>query len=207
MVNYKEGRIYKIVSAHSDKYYIGSTTQTLCKRMEVHRSKYKGYLKGQGPYVTSFELLKLGECHIYLIEKCSCDSKEELCKREGELIREFKNELVNKKIEGRTMAEYRIDNKDNIKEMNKQYRINNQDKIKDKIKQYRIDNQDNIKHTMKQYYIDNQEKIKEMHKQYFIDNQDKIKETRGEKIICECGSEISRGNRSQHLKTKKHLKK
>lgn len=39
MVNYKDGKIYKIVSSQTAKIYIGSTTKKyLSQRMDDHRS-------------------------------------------------------------------------------------------------------------------------------------------------------------------------
>jgi|GEM_PF-6668335 len=44
---YSNGKIYKLVSNHCDKPYIGSTTQPLANRKAGHRSGYKGYLDGK----------------------------------------------------------------------------------------------------------------------------------------------------------------
>jgi hypothetical protein len=42
MVNYGNGKIYKIESHLGDKIYIGSTTkQYLSQRMDKHRSEYR----------------------------------------------------------------------------------------------------------------------------------------------------------------------
>jgi hypothetical protein len=48
-----------------------------------------------------------------------CENKEQLNKREGEIIREIGT--LNKKIAGRTQKEYIEDNKDKIKEYKKEY--------------------------------------------------------------------------------------
>eukprot|EP01080_Neovahlkampfia_damariscottae_P012895 gene12895-7314_t len=41
MVNYQNGKIYKIINLTNEKCYIGSTTQKLSVRMAEHRSFYK----------------------------------------------------------------------------------------------------------------------------------------------------------------------
>mmetsp|Transcript_32665 Transcript_32665/g.38319 ORF Transcript_32665/g.38319 Transcript_32665/m.38319 type:complete len:103 (+) Transcript_32665:95-403(+) len=41
MVNYKNGKIYKIVCNETNEIYIGSTTQTLTDRLCQHVSKFK----------------------------------------------------------------------------------------------------------------------------------------------------------------------
>ena len=145
---YNKSMIYTIRSPATDKYYIGSTTQILCKRFSDHKKNYKLYLDEKFNFITSFKILELGDAYIELLEEFSCDNKLQLEKREGELIREHKNECVNKRIEGRTKNEYRIDNKESIKEQNKQYYIDN----KEHHKQYYIDNIESIKAQKTQPY-------------------------------------------------------
>ena len=104
---YKRGKIYAIRSPHTEKYYIGSTTSPyLSKRLSGHRMKYKLFMRNESHYMTSFELFKLGDEYIELIENCSCDNVNELCKREGELIRQYKDNIFNKFIPDRTQKEY-----------------------------------------------------------------------------------------------------
>ena len=165
---YNTSMIYTIRSPTTDKYYIGSTTQKLCKRFSDHKINYKLYLKGAFNFITSFELLELGDAYIELLEEINCNNKTQLVKREGELIREHKKDCVNKRIDGRTPKEYNIDNKEHIK----QYRIDNKEHIKEYGKRYNIDNKEHIKEYGKQYNIDNKEHIK----QYQIDNKEHIKE-------------------------------
>jgi glycine cleavage system aminomethyltransferase T len=80
MVNYSKGKIYKLVSHHTDKVYIGSTVNSLCNRLAAHKAQYKLHLKGKGKYLNEFELFKLGEddVKIFLVDRYPCDSKDEL---------------------------------------------------------------------------------------------------------------------------------
>ena len=39
MLDYKYGKIYKILNNIDDECYVGSTTQPLCKRMAYHRGR------------------------------------------------------------------------------------------------------------------------------------------------------------------------
>ena len=74
MPNYQNGKIYAIRSPNCEKYYIGSTTQLLCRRMVEHRClshKVK----------SSKQIIDAGEAYIELIENFSCNNKEELRKR------------------------------------------------------------------------------------------------------------------------------
>ena len=188
---YNKSMIYTIRSPATDKYYIGSTTQILCKRFSDHNVNYKSYLKGTGNYMTSFKIIELGDSYIELLEEINCENKNQLERREGELIREHKHNCVNKNIAGRTKKEYKIDNID-------------------KTKQYGIDNIEIILKRSKQYYDDNKEFVKANNKQYYNDNKDKILESIKARAklqyLCTCGSTIRTGNKSHHIKSAKHLK-
>lgn len=125
-MDYKNGRIYKITSDFSDKIYIGSTCQQLSKRMTTHRNSYKCFLAGKQGNMTSYELIKLGDAIIILIEDFPCEKKEQLHARERYYIELHKNICVNKAIPGRTQKEYHNDNK----EKEQEYRKANKEKIK-----------------------------------------------------------------------------
>ena len=166
---YNNSFIYTVRSPHTDRFYIGSTTQSLCRRFVNHKSKYNSYINnGIGNYITSYNIIELGDSYIELLEEINCDSKTQLEKREGELIRLHKDLCVNKIIAGRTDKQYKFDNIDKIKQDNQQYYLDNADKIK----QYYIENTDRIKQYNKQYHFDNTDKAK----QYYLDNADKIKQ-------------------------------
>lgn len=201
MERYKNGKIYTIRSNQTDKFYLGSTCLELYKRLYSHRANYKAYQKDNNKnYITSFKILQYEDHYIELLEEFPCNNKMELEKREGELIRQHLDNLVNKNINRRTFKEYKEDNKNKIKEQNKKYRQDNKDKINKKIKQWIETN----KEKLKQYREDNKDKIK----QYQKDNKNKIKinrEKRNILIICECGSKIKKEENKNHLKTKKHI--
>ena len=66
---YNRSKIYKICSNLTDKIYIGSTTQTLAKRLYHHVSQYTSYnIDNSKVYVSSFEIIKLEDYYISLIE-------------------------------------------------------------------------------------------------------------------------------------------
>jgi hypothetical protein len=111
MKDYSKAKIYSIRSAQTDKVYIGSTTETLARRLATHRNHYNSWKNGIRKYVASFELLQYPEYYIELVENHPCEGIEELGRREGEVTRLTPN-YVNKKIEGRTPAEYREDHKE-----------------------------------------------------------------------------------------------
>jgi hypothetical protein len=108
MVNYSNGKIYKIIDNTNNKIYIGSTVQSLATRISQHRYDYQAYLKSGERMMTSFQILENGNYDIVLLEKFSCESKEELHARERHHIE--KNNCVNKFIPTRTKREYSLIN-------------------------------------------------------------------------------------------------
>ena len=119
MVNYQNGKIYVLRSYQTDDVYIGSTTKRLCDRKSGHRVFYKRWINGKSRiYIASFKLSQFDDMYIELVENFPCNSKEELLKREGEVIRATPN-CVNINIAGRTDKEYYQDNKEQLKAKNK----------------------------------------------------------------------------------------
>ena len=189
---YNNSFIYTIRSPYTDKFYIGSTTQILCRRFSNHKTDYNSYVNnGFKGFITSFKIIELGDSYIELLEQINCDTKTQLEMREGELIRIHKDLCINKMIAGRTHTQYRnehieeakqyrLDNAKKIKENMKQYRLDNFDKLKEQKKEYLLknNNMDKMKQYEKQYRLDNAEQIKQRKKQYTRDNVEKIKQYR-----------------------------
>ena len=124
---YQNGKIYTIRSPSTDKFYIGSTIEKyISNRFSKHKNKYKDYLEGKYHYMSSFDVIKLDNSYLELLELCPCNSKAELERREGQLIREHKLLCVNKNIAAQTKKEYRVNNAHHIKE----YRDNNKEHAK-----------------------------------------------------------------------------
>ena len=194
MVNYANSKVYKIWSTQGDKIYIGSTTkQYLSQRMEKHRSDYKQFKNGKCHFITSFKLFDeygLENCFIELLETKECKSKDELLQLEGHHIRE--QNCVNRCIAGRTVKEWKEDNKESIK----QWRVDNKEYLDEYYKKYYKNN----KEIVKQHYNDNKDQILEQKKQYREANKEKLKEV----LNCECGSKFRISNKSYHMKTTKH---
>ena len=100
-MEFQNGKIYTIRSHQTNKYYIGSTNhKTLAQRLGKHRSNYKEYLNNHNNYISSFEILQHTDHYIELLELYPCNTKDELRRREGELIKQFRSDLVNICIPG-----------------------------------------------------------------------------------------------------------
>ena len=157
MPDYQQSKIYKIISPHTDKIYIGSTTkQYLACRKSGHKAHYKMWKAGNTKqYCSSYELYDLGDVEFILLELYKCNSKDELSARERYWIEQNINNVLNKNKP--------IASKEELKQSKKEYDIKN----KEAKKIYR-----------KQWYEDNKDKIRECHKEYYIKNKDKIMEFR-----------------------------
>lgn len=174
MVNYSNGKIYKIEALDGDDgdIYIGSTTKKyLSQRMDSHRSNYKSWLNGIGTKISAYDIFDkygIDNCKIYLLEKVNCKSNDELVAREGFYVKSMT--CVNKNIPGRNIKEWYMDNKT---------------RLKDK-------------------YESNKDDILVQRKIYHANNKDKIKMRRGQECVCVCGSIHKRGDLAKHLRTLKH---
>jgi len=108
MNKYNNSKIYTIRSHQTDKFYIGSTTQKyLCRRFDNHKSNYHLFLNNKRNYTSSFDILKFEDAYIELLEYVNCNSREQLEKKEGEYIWQYKDQIVNINIAGRTKEEWK----------------------------------------------------------------------------------------------------
>ena len=87
MPDYSKGKIYIIRSPNTHAVYIGATVCPLAKRMWSHMSPANN--------TSSKQVIEEGRAYIELLEDFPCERKEQLLKREGELIRATAN-CVNK---------------------------------------------------------------------------------------------------------------
>ena len=128
MVNYANGKIYKIECLTTGLIYIGSTTKDrLSQRLVQHRCDYKKYKDGNYYFVTSFKVLENDNYIIGLLESVNCNTKDELLAREGHYIKTL--DCVNKHKMGRTKKEYYQDNKEHFLEKQNLYHEANKEKI------------------------------------------------------------------------------
>ena len=173
-----------IVTDNSNDIYVGSTIRTLKERLQRHVSDYR-----TGVYKSSQEILKQGNYKIILIKNFPCNSKNELEREEGKFQRDL--ECINKNIAGRTVEEYRIENREALNA---------------KYKEHYIENREAINARQKEYNMKNREALLAKKKEYYIENREAINAKMKEKFNCECGGKYIRINKSIHLKTKKHQK-
>ena len=171
MVNYQQGKIYRIVSNITGKQYIGSTAEPrLSRRLVFHRSAYKQYIQGKITHTTSFEIIEQGNYEILLVENFPCENKDRLHARERHFIETM--ECVNKVIPTRTRQERDEANKDILSAKSKQYSIDNKDLLSQKNKLYRQQNRDDLLEKKRLWDNANKDRAK----QYREVNKDKMNE-------------------------------
>ena len=198
---YLDGKIYKITCDEIDKIYVGSTCGKLEARLRGHRSDHTNYLEGKGGYITSYEILKFPSAKISLIESFSCESKDDLLRREDEWIDYYKDIRVNKfrAYTGLNEKEYRKDyyqeNKEYFTQKFKEYYESHREEQLQYKKDYYQENKgyfvqkfkeryeshrEDILQYGKDYYQENKEYFTQINKEYYQKNKDNILEQRKE---------------------------
>ena len=174
MSKYQNGKIYKITDVGYNKCYIGSTCESLSQRLARHRYNYKNGREWNNLTHCSklFDEYGVENCKIELIENYLCQNREELLKREGHHIKS--NECLNRCVAGRTITEWKEDNKEHYKQMRKAYSENSKEYICQKAREY------------------------------YNENKDAINEKRKEKVDCICGASVRQYDIRRHERTKKH---
>ncbi len=129
MPDYANGKVYAVRSrSREDLVYIGSTTQPLAKR-------YSEHMRAIGKHGTSAkQVIDIGDSYVELIEAFPCANKDELLRREGQIIRSM--DCVNRCVAGRTLVEYRADNAEAIAAYAKQWNQKNIEHQKQKHADY-----------------------------------------------------------------------
>ena len=213
-----KGYIYKIISIDTENkhIYIGSTNESLKKRLEEHKVKavkwpdrkvYK-YISENGGW-DQFE--------IKIVEKIEYENDTELKIKEEEyraaqeqslLLNTYKSYIS---LEDREeyFKQYRKDykekNRERIKEKNMEYRKDN----KENIIEYREKNKERIKEQRKEYYKNNKEELLKKNKEYQQNNNKQIKEQRKEyyknnkEIILQKDKAYYKKNKEKCMKTHK----
>lgn len=136
MPDYSKGLIYRIVCNETGEQYIGSTTQTLTKRLSQHKKDIS-----RNP-CSSTQIINRGNYAIVLIEECPCENKNQLERRERYFIETI--ECVNMKKPAQT--------KEELREHKREYREINNEQILENKKIYRENNKEQIRDYRREYY-------------------------------------------------------
>ena len=155
MVNYQNGKIYKLVCNTTGLVYFGSTCEpTLARRLHQHKNSYM--CVNVKVKCTSTKVLENDNYGIFLVENYPCNNKDELRMRERFYIEN--NECVNKCIPIRFKEEKPLLDKGHY-ERNKTERIEN-------MKIYYMEHKQEIDEYQTAYREANKEKLREYKNQY-----------------------------------------
>ena len=98
-MDYKNGKIYKLVSDETKKIFIGATCSSLSKRLYDHKREYEKLKYDPRTYVQKIEIFRTiknkENVEIVLIENYECKDKNELEARKRYWIEKFKDKAFN----------------------------------------------------------------------------------------------------------------
>ena len=177
---YNNTKIYKLVDSVNNCFYIGSTINSLAKRLYTH--KRDSDIHRNIKVYKYFNSIGWENVRIILIEEHCLSNRDQQMRAEDNVIQAHINDekCLNSNRAQQNRKEYRQSHKHQIYEYNKEYAKNHEQQIKN---------------YMKNYWENNKE-LKEKKKIYY----EKVKE----KYTCIFGSITIKSNKLNHEKTIKH---
>lgn len=171
----KPSKIYKLVSSHTDKIYISSTSNkylSLC--LALQKSNYKTRLQlGTVSNISAHQILQYDDVRIELIEEVVVNNKIELREIQRKYINDNRDICVNKNMPNNaTVLEYKKEyiskyqKTQKFKNMKKIYYEKNKDKMMNNAKTHYRNNKDYYKNYYESHKDENKERQKEYQKKY-----------------------------------------
>ena len=208
MVKYENSIIYKLCckDVSIKEIYIGSTTNFSRRKCEhksnctnINSVKYNlnvyNFIRSNGDW-DNWDMIE--------IEKYQATDKRNLETRERYFVETLCASL-NTYIPTRSQQEWRDENKVKLAKNSKTHYIENTQKYLDKSSSYYKNNKDLVNARKKNIYEKNKYSINLQSRNYYQDNKEKIKLREMEIVNCDCGADITKGNKHSHLKTLKHI--
>lgn len=197
MPDYTQGKIYKL--CHNEMFYYGSTClRWLCQRLALHHAEIKK--ENTSKLYTYLKDKDWKDVSIELVESVNCNSKAELGERETFYIR--------KGLTSKNCLNTRVALPDDISKQNKKDVA-----LRSGTKKIICECGAEINKGSKSTHIKSNKHTEalgldfiqnEVKSEKYIESQ-KVKMK--ERIVCECGEEISRGSKFLHLKSPIHIAK
>ena len=183
------GFIYKICNSVDDEVYVGSTKQTIQRRLQSHLYNTKQEGLKQLILYKKMESIGKDKFKVELLETVQFDDKYELFARE-----QFHMDTLNPSLNMRPAPDRNYDSYESHKEV-----------ILQRCKDYYQENKERIIERVHRYAENNKEQISERSRNYREKHNDEIKAKKGKKCVCDCGVEYTHAHQSRHLRTKAHL--
>jgi len=210
MLDYANGKIYKIVNDIDDQFYVGSTAN-FSKRLKHHQDKSRDQSKGK--LHTLMRTHGNDHFEIILIEDFPCTNSKELRTREDYYIKLLKPTLNSigaildvEKVKQK-VKEYAIKHKNEKREYDIKYRAMNEDKIRERKLKWFQDNEERVRKQKQEYRDATKAHKAAIDKLYREKNAEALKAKRDVKRHCElCNSDIRINEWLRHTRTQKHTK-
>ena len=200
-LDYSKTHFYKIVCKNPEikEAYVGHTLNFKNRKSGHKRTCYND--KDQVHYnIYLYEFIRdnggFDNFDMVLINTECCENALEARRREREYIEQLNATLNQIKRPVRTTEE--------ANEYRKEYYEENKEDIKQKNKQYRIDNADVVKERAKIYRENHKEERSLKNKEWQEKNQERIQTKRKIKTVCDCGAVYCKVSLRRHERTKRH---
>ena len=189
--------VYRIYWTDSDDSYVGST-DNIKRRMTRHKRE----LSSPNMKVSKKIKEKGGSFEYEILETLWCEELSDGLKRE----RWWQDELDPSLNELRAFIteEDRKEWVENYKPRKKEYNAEYHQKNKVKRNEQSAQWQKKNPTYNHEYRQKNKERINDRDAEYREKNKDRIAARRRERVVCECGAEVGRGQLARHRKSKKH---
>lgn len=160
MPDYSKSKVYRLHCADGH-YYVGSTTSSLSTRLQGHKNMSR---KEASRVYRHINELGWDKVSIILIEEFSCESRDQLRRREHEIIQVSRDDPLCLN----TYAAYRSpeERKAYCADLSKQHNADNRENLREYRKKYRQDNKDALAEYFKQYREQHRERLAERDRQY-----------------------------------------
>jgi predicted GIY-YIG superfamily endonuclease len=133
-----KGVLYRFQCRQTGKFYIGSTTQTIKKRLKNHKSKAKEYHRRNTPLYSHVNSVGWNSMDIIIVTERDFDSKPQLLQLEKDEIMKYLTDVKclnhNKPI--RTLEE----KKEHDKQYGKQRRLEQKERERQRVSEWRKNN-------------------------------------------------------------------
>ncbi len=212
------GSLYTLRNYINNDIYIGSTTTTIQTRLWYHRGAAKSKRYCNANLYKYMNEIGINNFFIVLIKEYPTISKRELREKEGKYIRAYKEKytkgkIINIRLECRTDRQYRIDNRDKIREKRKEYTKKNKEAINIKRNASIICEIDNCGKTYTRInkarhlgiHHTEDPSVVEKYRRYDVENREILLKKRSEIVTCDmCEKSYTKGHHLCHERSQTH---
>jgi hypothetical protein len=180
MIDYKNGKIYRLVCNTTGDQYIGSTTQSLSQRLGGHKTQYKRFLEGKTTnQISSYSILSNNNFEIILLEEFACENKNELERRERHFIEtvlcvnKYKPAQTKEELQKQKQTYWQEHKEELNKKMQTYYQEHKEEKQKYQQK-YQQEHKEELNKKMQTYYQEHKEELQKYKQAYRQEHKEEL---------------------------------